>query len=202
MLTTSSDHSFFSNAFLYSPLPNGPGNSSGYKVNTFTFHIYFFLGSSFFGSTFGAAALAGTSFPIDSKKTSKLLGFREPMENSMDAVSDRDFVFDSLSLASIAMVHLSRLSEEIILWSSPGFGFVDLLKWRFTPSTSTSLEDSYNTEFDNSPHLIIMNSGNHNYEAKEYLPSHTVPFIHSQGFLDADLDGDLDIVIIEDKFSE
>ena len=79
-------------------------------------------------------------------------------------------------------------------------GFVDLLKWRFTPSTSTSLEDTYNTEFDNSPHLIIMNSGNHNYEAKEYLPSHTVPFIHSQGFLDADLDGDLDIVIIEDKF--
>ena len=54
-------------------------------------------------------------------------------------------------------------------------GFVDLLKWRFTPSTSTSLEDTYNTEFDNSPHLIIMNSGNHNYEAKEYLPSHTVP---------------------------
>ncbi len=79
-------------------------------------------------------------------------------------------------------------------------GFVDILKWRFTPSTSTSLEDSYNTEFDNSPHLIIMNTGNHNYQAKEYLPSYTVPFIHSQGFLDADLDGDLDIVIIEDKF--
>ena len=77
-------------------------------------------------SPLGAAALAGTSFPIDNKKTSKLLGFREPMENSMDAVSDRDFVFDSLSLASIAMVHLSRLSEEIILWSSPGFGFVEL----------------------------------------------------------------------------
>jgi argininosuccinate lyase len=77
-------------------------------------------------SPLGAAALAGTSFPIDSKKTSKLLGFSEPMENSMDAVSDRDFVFDSLSLASIVMVHLSRLSEEIILWSSPGFGFVEL----------------------------------------------------------------------------
>tara|TARA_B100000029_G_scaffold508706_1_gene596239 strand:+ start:272 stop:2170 length:1899 start_codon:yes stop_codon:yes gene_type:complete len=79
-------------------------------------------------------------------------------------------------------------------------GFPDILKWRFTPSTSTSLEDSYNTEFDNSPHLIIMNQGNHNYESKEYLPSYTVPFIHSQGFIDADLDGDLDIVIIEDKF--
>ena len=79
-------------------------------------------------------------------------------------------------------------------------GFPDILKWRFTPSTSTSLEDSYNTEFDNSPHLIIMNKGNHNYETKEYLPSYAVPFIHSQGFIDADLDGDLDIVIIEDKF--
>tara|TARA_B110000014_G_C20125844_1_gene599656 strand:- start:4234 stop:6090 length:1857 start_codon:yes stop_codon:yes gene_type:complete len=79
-------------------------------------------------------------------------------------------------------------------------GFPDILKWRFTPSTSTSLEDSYNTEFDNSPHLIIMNQGNHIYDTKEYLPSYTVPFIHSQGFIDADLDGDLDIVIIEDKF--
>ena len=79
-------------------------------------------------------------------------------------------------------------------------GYPDILKWRFTPSTSTSLEDSYNTEFDNSPHLIIMNNGNHDYESKEYLPSYLVPFIHSQGFIDADLDGDLDIVIIEDKF--
>jgi len=79
-------------------------------------------------------------------------------------------------------------------------GFPDILRWRYTPSTSTSLEDSYNTEFNNTPHLIIMNRGNHQYQTKEYLPSHTVPFIHSQGFLDADLDGDLDIVIIEDKF--
>ena len=79
-------------------------------------------------------------------------------------------------------------------------GYPDILKWRFTPSTSTSLEDSYNTEFDNSPHQIIMNHGNHVYETKEYLPSFLVPYIHSQGFIDADLDGDLDIVIIEDKF--
>jgi len=79
-------------------------------------------------------------------------------------------------------------------------GFPDILKWRFTPSTSTSLEDTYNTEFDNSPHLIVMNQGNHIYETKEYLPSYLVPFIHSQGFIDADLDGDLDVVIIEDKF--
>ena len=79
-------------------------------------------------------------------------------------------------------------------------GYPDILKWRFTPSTSTSLEDSYNTEFDNSPHQVIMNQGNHNYQTKEYLPSYLVPFIHSQGFIDADLDGDLDVVIIEDKF--
>ena len=79
-------------------------------------------------------------------------------------------------------------------------GYPDILKWRFTPSTSTSLEDSYNTEFDNSPHQVIMNQGNHNYQTREYLPSYLVPFIHSQGFIDADLDGDLDVVIIEDKF--
>ncbi|MDC0144977.1 FG-GAP-like repeat-containing protein [bacterium] len=79
-------------------------------------------------------------------------------------------------------------------------GFVDILKWRFTPSTSTSLEDTYDTEFDNSPHFILMNQGNNEFNTKEYLPSHLIPFIHSQGFMDADLDGDLDIVVIEDKF--
>ena len=79
-------------------------------------------------------------------------------------------------------------------------GFVDILKWRFTPSTSTSLEDTYDTQFDNSPHFILMNKGNHEFDTKEYLPSHLIPFIHSQGFMDADLDGDLDIVVIEDKF--
>ena len=79
-------------------------------------------------------------------------------------------------------------------------GFVDILKWRFTPSTSTSLEDTYDTQFDNSPHFILMNQGNNQFDTKEYLPSHLIPFIHSQGFMDADLDGDLDIVVIEDKF--
>ena len=87
-------------------------------------------------SPLGAAALAGTSFPIDRVKTSQKLGFSGPMENSIDAVSDRDFVFDALSLASIIMVHLSRISEELILWSSPGFGFVELPE---TYSTGSSI---------------------------------------------------------------
>jgi argininosuccinate lyase len=74
----------------------------------------------------GAAALAGTSFPIDRLYTAKALGFTHPMENSIDAVSDRDFVLEVLSNASIIMVHLSRLAEEIVIWSSPGFNFISL----------------------------------------------------------------------------
>ena len=74
----------------------------------------------------GSAALAGTSFPIDRFYTAKALGFDYPMENSIDAVSDRDFVLEILSDASIIMVHLSRLAEEIVIWSSPGFNFIKL----------------------------------------------------------------------------
>ncbi len=74
----------------------------------------------------GAAALAGTSFPIDRFYTAKNLGFDKPMENSIDAVSDRDFVLEVLSNASIIMLHLSRLAEEIVIWSSPGFNFITL----------------------------------------------------------------------------
>lgn len=74
----------------------------------------------------GAAALAGTSFPIDRFYTAKALDFDSPMENSIDAVSDRDFVLEVLSNASIIMVHLSRLAEEIVIWSSPGFNFITL----------------------------------------------------------------------------
>ncbi|MBT3939965.1 MAG: argininosuccinate lyase, partial [Pelagibacterales bacterium] len=77
-------------------------------------------------SPLGAAALAGTSFPIDRFATAKALGFKKPMENSIDAVSDRDFVLESLSCASIIMVHLSRLAEEIVIWASPGFNFINL----------------------------------------------------------------------------
>jgi argininosuccinate lyase len=74
----------------------------------------------------GAAALAGTSFPIDRHMTAKALGFDRPTANSLDSVSDRDFVLETLSAASICAMHLSRLAEEIVLWSTPQFGFVRL----------------------------------------------------------------------------
>jgi len=74
----------------------------------------------------GAAALAGTPFPIDREATAAELGFAGPMRNSLDAVSARDFALEFLSTASIAAIHLSRLAEEIVLWVSPAFGFVTL----------------------------------------------------------------------------
>jgi len=77
-------------------------------------------------SPLGAGALAGTTFPIDRHATAAALGFREPAGNSMDAVSDRDFALETLSALAILMMHLSRLSEELILWSSAEFGFVTL----------------------------------------------------------------------------
>jgi argininosuccinate lyase len=74
----------------------------------------------------GSAALAGTTYPIDMAYTAELLGFPEVTTNSLDAVSSRDFILEFLSAASICMVHLSRLSEELILWSSTEFSFVDI----------------------------------------------------------------------------
>jgi argininosuccinate lyase len=74
----------------------------------------------------GAAALAGTSYPIDRAFTASELGFDRPAENSLDAVSDRDFAIEFTAAAAIAMMHLSRCSEELILWSSAQFGFIDL----------------------------------------------------------------------------
>jgi len=74
----------------------------------------------------GAAALAGTTYPIDRHYTAELLGFARPAENSLDAVSDRDFVIEFVAAAAILMMHLSRFSEELILWSSAQFGFVEL----------------------------------------------------------------------------
>ena len=74
----------------------------------------------------GAAALAGTTYPIDRHYTAELLGFDRPAENSLDAVSDRDFAIEFTADAAILMMHLSRFSEELILWSSAQFGFVEL----------------------------------------------------------------------------
>ncbi len=73
----------------------------------------------------GAAALAGTTYPIQRELTAQLLGFEEICQNSLDAVSDRDFAIEFTAAASLIMVHLSRLSEELILWMSPRFGFID-----------------------------------------------------------------------------
>jgi len=74
----------------------------------------------------GAAALAGTSFPIDRERVARELGFEGLCENSLDAVSDRDFAIEFCAFAALAMVHLSRLAEELVLWASPRFGFVRL----------------------------------------------------------------------------
>ena len=74
----------------------------------------------------GSAALAGTSFPIDRAQVAKELGFEAVSENSIDAVSDRDFAVEFLACAALVMLHLSRLAEELVLWASPAFGFVRL----------------------------------------------------------------------------
>ena len=74
----------------------------------------------------GSAALAGTTFPIDRNYVAKLLGFDEVAQNSLDAVSDRDFIVEFLASASLVMMHLSRFSEEIVLWMSEGNQFIDL----------------------------------------------------------------------------
>ena len=83
----------------------------------------------------GAAALAGTSFPIDRDMTSASLGFDRPMANSLDAVSARDFVLEVLAAATICATHLSRLAEEIVIWCSADFGFVRLSD-KFTTGSS------------------------------------------------------------------
>jgi argininosuccinate lyase len=86
-------------------------------------------------SPLGAAALAGTPFPIDRDKTAKALGFDHPSRNSLDAVASRDFALEYISAASIAAVHLSRLAEEIVIWMTPAFGFVTLSD-KFTTGSS------------------------------------------------------------------
>ena len=83
----------------------------------------------------GAAALAGTSFPIDRAMTAQKLGFARPSANSLDAVSDRDFVLETLAAAAITAVHLSRFAEEIVIWTSPLVGFL-VLSDAFTTGSS------------------------------------------------------------------
>jgi argininosuccinate lyase len=83
----------------------------------------------------GAAALAGTSFPIDREKTAAALGFDRPTPNSLDSVADRDFVLETLAATAIAAMHLSRFAEEIVLWATPQFGFVRLSD-RFSTGSS------------------------------------------------------------------
>ena len=86
-------------------------------------------------SPLGAAALAGTSFPIDREATAAALGFDRPMANSLDAVSDRDFALEFLSASSITAMHLSRMAEELVIWSSAQFRFVTLSD-RFSTGSS------------------------------------------------------------------
>lgn len=74
----------------------------------------------------GAAALAGTTYPIDRQMTTELLGFTEPTENSLDSVSDRDFAIEFCSASSIMMMHLTRYSEELVMWASAQFNFINL----------------------------------------------------------------------------
>ena len=87
-------------------------------------------------SPLGSGALAGTSFPIDRKRTAKALGFDRPTANSIDGVSDRDFALEFLAAGAIVAVHLSRLGEEIVLWTSPMFGYARLSE---TFSTGSSI---------------------------------------------------------------
>jgi argininosuccinate lyase len=74
----------------------------------------------------GSAALAGTSYPIDRQMTAELLGFTRPSNNSLDSVSDRDFAIEFTAVGSMIMMHLSRFSEELILWASAQFDFIDI----------------------------------------------------------------------------
>ncbi|MCS7030336.1 MAG: argininosuccinate lyase [Gloeomargarita sp. SKYG116] len=87
-------------------------------------------------SPLGAGALAGTTFPIDRHYTAALLGFEAVCANSLDAVSDRDFVVEFLAAASLILVHLSRMAEELILWSSQEFGFIE---WQDSCATGSSM---------------------------------------------------------------
>ncbi|HCE08001.1 MAG TPA: argininosuccinate lyase, partial [Oxalobacteraceae bacterium] len=74
----------------------------------------------------GAAALAGTTFPIDRERVAQTLGFEDVCRNSLDAVSDRDFAIEFCAAAALVMTHISRMSEELVIWMSPRVGFIDI----------------------------------------------------------------------------
>lgn len=86
-------------------------------------------------SPLGAAALAGTTYPIDREYSASLLGFEAVAQNSLDAVSDRDFAIEFCSAAAVLMMHISRLSEELVIWMSQRFAFIKLPD-RFTTGSS------------------------------------------------------------------
>ena len=95
-------------------------------------------------SPLGSAALAGTSFDLDRDMTAKALGFDRPTANSLDAVSDRDFVMEPLAAATICAIHLSRFAEEIVMWTSPLVGLVALSD-KFTTGSSIMPESAIRT---------------------------------------------------------
>ena len=84
----------------------------------------------------GSAALAGTSYPIDRAYVARLLGFEAPAENALDAVSDRDFAIEFAAAAALLMMHLSRFAEELVLWASPAFDFIEVSDAFCTGSSS------------------------------------------------------------------
>ena len=96
----------------------------------------------------GAGAIAGTTYPLDRAYTAQLLGFDEPTRNSMDSVSDRDYVIELLSALSTIMMHLSRFSEEIIMWNSNEYGYCRAGTWQDWSCIWCSYVYSYNYEGD------------------------------------------------------
>ncbi len=93
----------------------------------------------------GSAALAGTSYPINRQRTAEILGFDGISNNSIDAVSDRDFAIEFASNASLIMMHLSRFSEELIIWSSAQFDFISLAESFYTGSSIMPLKTKTTT---------------------------------------------------------
>ena len=117
----------------------------------------------------GAGALAGTTYPLDREYTASLLNFDGPTLNSMDSVSDRDYLIELLSALSTIMMHLSRFCEEIIVWNSNEYQFVDI-------------DDSYSTGSSIMPQSA-KNGFTNATDAADYLVNHGVPFRDAHGII-------------------